>query len=52
MRSVVDSAVNRDTDGFMIIVTHRPAALGICDKILEFTGDGIIEREQDPTENK
>ncbi len=29
------------TDKTVIIVTHRPAALEICDKIFEFTGNGI-----------
>lgn len=29
------------TDKTVVIVTHRPAALEICDKILEFTENGI-----------
>ena len=32
------------TDKTVIIVTHRPAALGICDRILRFTEKGIIEK--------
>ncbi len=32
------------TDKTVVIVTHRPAALEICDRILEFTDDGVIER--------
>ena len=31
------------TDKTVIIVTHRPAALAICDRVLEFTEDGIKE---------
>ena len=31
------------TDKTVIIVTHRPAALAICDRILQFTENGIIE---------
>ena len=30
------------TDKTVVIVTHRPAALDICDRILEFTENGII----------
>ncbi len=33
------------TDKTVIIVTHRPAALKICDKIIEFTENGIVEIE-------
>ena len=31
------------TDKTVLIVTHRPAALGICDRILRFTENGIEE---------
>ena len=30
----------------VIIVTHRPAALKICDRVLKFTKQGIIENER------
>ena len=33
------------TDRTVVIVTHRPAALEICDRVLEFTENGIIERK-------
>ena len=32
------------TDKTVVIVTHRPAALDICDRILEFTENGIIDK--------
>lgn len=32
------------TDKTVIIVTHRPAALSICDRVLEFTEDGVRDR--------
>ncbi len=32
------------TDKTVVIVTHRPAALQICDRILEFTENGVVER--------
>ncbi len=32
------------TDKTVIIVTHRPAALTICDRVLEFTEAGVIDR--------
>ena len=32
------------TDRTVIIVTHRPAALEICDRIIEFEEDGVRER--------
>ncbi len=32
------------TDKTVVIVTHRPAALDICDKILEFTENGVKEK--------
>ena len=31
------------TDKTVIIVTHRPAALSICDRVLHFTENGVIE---------
>ena len=31
------------TDKTVIIITHRPAALAICDKVLKFTENGVIE---------
>ena len=31
------------TDKTVVIVTHRPAALEICDRILKFTENGVIE---------
>lgn len=31
------------TDKIVVIVTHRPAALEICDRILEFTENGVTE---------
>jgi len=33
------------TDKTVVIVTHRPAALDICDRVLEFTNEGIIEKK-------
>lgn len=32
------------TDKTVIIVTHRPAALEICDRVLEFTENGVTEK--------
>ena len=32
------------TDRTVVIVTHRPAALEICDRVLEFTENGVMER--------
>ncbi len=34
------------TDKTVIIVTHRPAALSICDRVLEFTDSGVICRDK------
>ncbi len=34
------------TDKTVIIVTHRPAALEICDRVLEFTENGVIEKNE------
>jgi ATP-binding cassette subfamily B protein len=31
------------TDKTVVIVTHRKAALSICDRVLEFTGNGVKE---------
>ena len=36
--------LNGLSDKTVIAVTHRPAALGICDRILEFTESGIVEK--------
>ena len=36
--------LRRMTDKTIVIVTHRPAALDICDRILEFTENGVIEK--------
>lgn len=35
--------LRRMTDKTVLIVTHRPAALAICDRVLRFTGQGITE---------
>ncbi|MBR1423310.1 MAG: ABC transporter ATP-binding protein [Ruminococcus sp.] len=32
------------TDKTVVIVTHRPAALGICDRVLNFTENGVEEK--------
>ena len=32
------------TDKTVVIVTHRPAALSICDRVVEFTENGVVER--------
>ncbi|MBR3734725.1 MAG: ABC transporter ATP-binding protein, partial [Lachnospiraceae bacterium] len=37
--------LRRLTDKTVIIVTHRKAALSICDRVLEFTEDGIVEKK-------
>ena len=31
------------TDKTVVIVTHRPAALTICDRVLQFTEHGVTE---------
>jgi ATP-binding cassette subfamily B protein len=36
--------LRRLTDKTVVIVTHRPAALSICDRVLEFTETGVIHR--------
>lgn len=41
-RRLLDNLRNL-TDKTVLIVTHRPAVLSICDRVLEFTEDGIIE---------
>jgi ATP-binding cassette subfamily B protein len=41
-RKVLENLRNM-TDKTVVIVTHRPAALEICDRILEFTENGVIE---------
>ena len=33
------------TDKTVVIVTHRPAALTICDRVLEFSENGVISRD-------
>ena len=42
-RNVLENLKNM-TDKTVVIVTHRPAALEICDRILQFTEDGVKER--------
>ena len=37
--------LRRLTDRTVVIVTHRPAALSICDRVLEFTEAGVICRD-------
>ena len=32
------------TDKTVVIVTHRPAALSTCDRVLEFTESGVIDK--------
>ena len=34
------------TDKTVVIVTHRPAALEICDRVLEFTEEGVIVKNR------
>ena len=34
------------TDKTVVIVTHRPAALTICDRVLDFTENGVISHER------
>ena len=36
------------TDRTVVIVTHRPAALDICDRVLLFTEDGVTETKPEP----
>ena len=43
-RKVLENLKNM-TDKTVVIVTHRPAALDICDRILKFTENGIIEKK-------
>lgn len=37
------------TDKTVIIVTHRPAALEICDRVFEFSEEGVKESERSKT---
>ena len=37
------SNIKNMTDKTVVIVTHRPAALSFCDRILEFNDKGVIE---------
>ena len=44
------------TDKTVVIVTHRPAALSICDRVLHFTENGVETLAgqkdlQEPAEN-
>lgn len=41
-RKVIEN-LRHMTDKTVVIVTHRPAALEICDKILRFTENGVVE---------
>ncbi|SFW24767.1 ABC transporter ATP-binding protein [Ruminococcus flavefaciens] len=41
-RKVLENLKNM-TDKTVVIVTHRPAALEICDRIMRFTENGVIE---------
>lgn len=41
-RKVLENLKNM-TDKTVVIVTHRPAALEICDRIMQFTDNGVIE---------
>ena len=43
-RKVLEKLRNM-TDKTVVIVTHRPAALDICDRILQFTENGVIEKK-------
>ena len=36
--------LRRLTDKTVVIVTHRPAALTICDRVLRFTENGVEEK--------
>ncbi len=40
--------LRRMTDKTVVIVTHRPAALSICDRVLQFTECGVIETKSKP----
>lgn len=35
--------LRRMTDRTVLIVTHRPAALSFCDRVIRFTQEGITE---------
>ena len=41
-RKVLEN-LKKMTDKTVVIVTHRPAALEICDRIIQFTANGVIE---------
>lgn len=41
-RKVLEN-LKKMTDKTVVIVTHRPAALEICDRIMQFTENGVIE---------
>lgn len=41
-RKVLENLKNM-TDKTVVIVTHRPAALDICDRVLQFTENGVID---------
>ena len=45
-RKVLENLRNM-TDKTVVIVTHRPAARDICDRILQFTENGVIENGKD-----
>ena len=45
-RKVLENLRNM-TDKTVVIVTHRPAALDICDRILKFTEKGVIENGEE-----
>lgn len=43
-RRVLENLKNM-TDKTVVIVTHRPAALDICDRILKFTENGVTDKK-------
>ena len=43
-RKVLENLKNM-TDKTVVIVTHRPAALDICDRILKFTENGVTDKK-------
>jgi ATP-binding cassette subfamily B protein len=43
-RKVLENLRNM-TDKTVVIVTHRPAALEICDRILQFSENGVVEKK-------
>jgi len=44
-RSLLEN-LKRLTDKTVVIVTHRPAALTICDRVVEFTENGVRSRDR------